>query len=132
VKNWLTINEAGKQQRRLLLSGNYIIGRLQRRCSEAAQAFEEAPMILIFDSCRHLSSLHCVLLRTGDSYEIIDGWGEYFSTNGVQINGFRVEFAILKNDDLIHLGCSDVTLRYEIETDVEEEDKATLSQVFEV
>lgn len=124
--HWLTIVESGLIQERFLLKGNYIVGRIWEKCKEFALAFDEAPTLLIFEKNRHLSGLHCVLFQDAVGYQLIDGWGQYFSTNGISLNGCRVEFATLNHGDVILLG-SEISLIYECERDISESQKQTLS-----
>jgi pSer/pThr/pTyr-binding forkhead associated (FHA) protein len=129
-RHWLTVIENGEAAFRFQMQGIYIIGRLQGRCQKTAIAFEETPTLIIINKARHLSGVHCVLFQDEIGYQLIDGWGQYFSTNGVFCNGRRVQFAALKHGDLIIVGSDEVSLLYESERfDVGEDEKETLSKV---
>ncbi len=131
MKHYLTItvSESGETLycKRFALLGNYIIGRSSERCYEASLAFSDPTTVLVLpQTSRHLSGFHCVLFYE-NGYHLIDGWGQYKSTNGVQLNGRRVEFAALAHGDVAYLGCDKVELKYEFEREVSEEEKETLS-----
>lgn len=125
----LTVIESGVASFRFEMSGNYIIGRLKTKCAEAAIAFDEMPTLIIFNKARYLSGIHCVLLQDRVGYQLVDGWGQYFSTNGIFCNGRRVEFTALKHGDSIIIGCEEVSLLYESEQDWAESEKETLSKI---
>lgn len=129
-RHWLTVIENGLASARLEMSGNYIIGRHEGRCKEAAIAFDETPTLIIFNKARYLSGVHCTLTEDQVGYQIVDGWGQYFSTNGILCNGRRVEYAALKHGDLIALGCKEINLLYELEQDLGQSEEETLSQVY--
>lgn len=118
---------------RVNLKGNYIIGRLKIRCDEMLLAFNSHTSVITLPQAnRHLSGFHCVLVENKEGYQIIDGWGQYKSTNGIYKSNYRIQFDYLFNGDEIFLGSREVILKYESERNITEDEKKTLSQVFEV
>lgn len=66
-----------------------------------------------------------MLIEDIRGYQIIDGWGSHFSTNGIYSAGSKIKFKSLVHNDLIFLGCAEVSLLYESEKDMVEGDKET-------
>jgi pSer/pThr/pTyr-binding forkhead associated (FHA) protein len=72
------------------------------------------------------------LYRDEIGYQLIDGWGQYKSANGIFVNGRRVEYACLKHGDEIILGNEQIILLYESERDFSQFEEETLSKIREV
>ena len=133
MKHYLTITVSllGETvyEKRFALSGNYIIGRNSERCHEVFLAFNNPTTVIVLpQASRHLSGFHCVLYEDA-CYHIIDGWGQNKSTNGLHLNGRRIEFATLCHGDIVFLGCQDISLLYESEENTAESDKETVSEI---
>jgi pSer/pThr/pTyr-binding forkhead associated (FHA) protein len=127
-KHTLTLIEQGEKIAAIALQGNYIIGRLKYRCSELAIAFDETPTLIIFSQAKYLSAIHCVLYRDEIGYQLIDGWGQYKSANGIFLNGYCIEYGCLKHGDEIILGNEEIILLYESEQ-VQQVEEETLSKI---
>ena len=133
MKHFLTITVSLKGEtvysKRFALEGNYLIGRSSERCYEVSLAFSNPTTVIVLpQTSRHLSGFHCVLYED-EYYHIIDGWGEHKSTNGLHLNGRRIEFAVLRHGDIVFLGCQEISLLYEVERAIAEDDKETLSEI---
>ena len=124
----LTLVEKGEIICGLVLHGNYVIGRTKYKCEQAAIIFSEDPTLIIFKEAKYLSGVHCVLYEDEIGYQLIDGWGQYYSANGVFCNGHQVNHTFLKHGDQILLGTEEIILLYESEPDLQEEEE-TLSKI---
>ena len=134
MKHFLTITVSRSGEtlycKRFALNGNYIIGRKSEKCYEIFLAFANQPTTVIaLPQTQYLSGFHCVLYEDLPNYYIIDGWGQHKSSNGVYLNGTRVEFAALNNGDVVNLGTAEVELKYESERHISDSEKETLSSV---
>ncbi|MBW4584070.1 MAG: FHA domain-containing protein [Aetokthonos hydrillicola CCALA 1050] len=95
------------------MSDHYIIGRNKQKCQEVLLSFSSSVIpIVLPQSILKLSGFHCTLYRDSAGYLIIDGWGRYKSTNGIYVNGKKVESMFLKNNDVVYLGCQEIILKY--------------------
>jgi pSer/pThr/pTyr-binding forkhead associated (FHA) protein len=119
----LTLIKGGEKIAAIALQGNYIIGRSKFRCSELAIAFDESPTLIIFNGAKCLSAMHCVLYQDSIGYQLIDGWGLKYSTNGVFCNGHKVDNTAIKHGDEITLGSDEISLLYESEQDAQTEEE---------
>lgn len=136
-KHWLTITIKDLYCKRILMNGSYLIGRQEHKCREKALSFNTPITIISLPQApRQLSGFHACLLKCEDNYALIDGWGRDKSTNGIYINHLRrTYFDFLYNGDTAFLGCQEVCLKYEIEkyqTELDQDEKGTLSQIFEL
>ena len=135
MNHWLTVSIQDVYHERILMQGSYLIGRQEHKCRENALVFDsQITIISLPQAPRKLSAFHACLLQCENNYALIDGWGRYKSTNGVYVNNIRrTYFDFLYSGDVIFLGCQEVFLKYEIESEFleeEESSKKTLSQIF--
>ncbi|MBO3462959.1 FHA domain-containing protein [Aetokthonos hydrillicola Thurmond2011] len=93
---------------------HYLIGSDKQKCQEILLSFS-SPVELIILEHPKISGFHCTLYKDNLGYLIIDGWSKYKSRNGIYVNGKKTECKFLTNNDVIFLGCSEITLQYKEE-----------------
>ena len=113
------------------LQGNYLFGRSCQKCLSYAEHFSEPTQIITFPEIPDfVSNFHAVICCL-DNCCIIDGWGDYYSKNGIYVNGSKTTYKKLENRDVIHLGHDNFQITF-FENNEEQIEKETDSQNFEV
>ena len=113
------------------LSGNYLFGRSRQKCLTYLENFSKpAQIIAIPETPNFISNYHAVICCLEDCC-IIDGWGDYYSRNGIYVNSNKITFKKLENKDVIHLGHQNYQIIY-YEKETEQIEKETDSKVFKI
>lgn len=109
------------------LQGNYLFGRSYQKCLSYSKHFSKPAQIITFPQIPDfISNFHAVICCF-DKCCILDGWKDYYSRNGIYINGSRTIFKTLKNKDVIHLGHHNFQITF-YENEEEQIEKETNSQ----
>lgn len=129
---WIELYVKNAPLRKFHLQGNYVFGRSKSKCDRFALALN-SPVNVVVIPLLNISGFHAVLCSINGDYQIVDGWGDSYSTNGVFVNGVKVDFAILSNRDEVKLASSDVRIIYHEEVeDILNEEKSTLQNLPEI